>query len=309
MPFANSSEARIAYVAEAAFGTTPATPTFKVLRTTGGGVRTNKTTQTSDELRADRNVSDEGLLGLGAGGSYPIEFSYGTFDDMLESALRGVWATNVLKNGITPKYFTVEETLELGATDSFSRFTGCSVNTFSLAIAARAKVTGSIGLMGQKEALASAIVTGATYTAATTEPILTSSAHVAALSVAGLNPAPKLRTVNLEINNNLRERPVVGSLYSEEFGAARCDVTGTLEAYFESQALYQAVLDHGGGALSLTIGKDANKKYTILCPNIVFLDGAKQIGGNNDDVMVSVPFRAKLDPTEACSIKITRAVA
>ncbi|WP_428031490.1 phage tail tube protein [Ancylobacter sp.] len=309
MPFANSSEARIAYVAEAAFGTTPATPTFKVFRTTGGGVRTNKTTQTSDELRADRNVPDEGLLGLDVSGAYPFEFSYGTFDDMLESALRGTWTTNVLKNGITPKYFTVEETLELGATDSFNRFTGCAVNTFALAIAARAKVTGSVGLMGQKETLASAIIAGATYTAASTEPILTSSAHVAALAVAGLNPAPKLRSVNFEFNNSLRARPVVGGLYSEEFGSGRFDATGTLEAYFETQALYQAVLDHGGGALSATIGKDANKKYTILCPKIIFLDGAKQIGGNNDDVMVSIPFRAVFDATEACSVKITRAVA
>lgn len=306
---ANSSEARIAYVAEATYGTTPATPTFKTFRTTGGGPRTNKTTQTSDELRADRNVPDEGLLGLGVSGAYPIEFSYATFDDMLEAVLRGAWTSNVLKNGVTPKYFTVEETLELGATDSFHRYTGCTVNTFSLAIAARAKVTGSIGLVGQKETLASAIITDATYTAATTEPILTSSAHVAALAVAGLNPVPKVRSLNLEFNNNLRERPVVGSLYTEEFGAGRFDATGTLEAYFESQALYQAVLDHGGGALSFNIGKDANKKYTVLLPKIIFLDGAKQIGGNNDDVMVSIPFRAVLDATEACSVKITRAVA
>lgn len=306
---ANSSEARIAYVAEATYGTTPATPTFKTFRTTGGGPRTNKTTQTSDELRADRNVPDEGLLGLGVGGAYPIEFSYGTFDDMLEAALRGTWTTNVLKNGVTPKYFTVEETLELGATYSFHRYTGCTVNTFSLAIAARAKVTGSIGLVGQKETLASTIVTDATYTAATTEPILTSSAHVAALAVAGLNPVPKVRSLNLEFNNNLRERPVVGSLYTEEFGAGRFDATGTLEAYFESQALYEAVLDHGGGALSFNIGKDTNKKYTVLLPKIIFLDGAKQIGGNNDDVMVSIPFRAVYDATEDCSVKITRAVA
>lgn len=309
MSFANSSETRIAYVTETAFGVTPATPTFKTFRTTGGGPRSNKVTQTSDELRPDRNVPDEALVGIGVSGAYPIEFSYGTFDDMLESALRGAWATNVLKNGITPKYFTMEETLELGATDSFSRYTGCAVNTFSLSIAAREKVTGSIGLIGQKETLASAIIEDATYAAASAEPILTASAHVAALTVSGAVPAPKVRSLNLEISNNLRERPVVGSLYSEEFGAGRCDVTGTLAAYFESASLYQAVLDHGSAALSLTIGKDANKKYTILLPKIIFGDGARQIGGNSDDVMFSIPFRAVLDPTEACSIKFTRAVA
>ncbi len=64
------------------------------------------------------------------------------------------------------------------------------------------------------------------------------------------------------------------------------------------------MLDHGGGALSFNIGKDANKKYTVLLPKIIFLDGAKQIGGNNDDVMVSILFRAVYDATEACSVKI-----
>ncbi|PZP15675.1 MAG: phage tail protein [Sphingomonas hengshuiensis] len=308
MPFANSSETRIAFVAETAFGVTPATPTFKTLRTTGGGVRTNKQTSISDELRADRNVVDEALIGLGAGGAYPFELSYGTFDDFLASALRGAWATNVLKNGVTPSYLTVEETLELGATDSFSRFTGCSVNTLSLAIPARGKVTGSLGLMAQKETLATTIITGATYTAPSTEPILTSAAHVAALALTGVTPALKLRSLNLEISNNLRERPVIGSMYSEEHGAGRCNVTGTLEAYFEGGGQYQSVLDHASGALAFTIGAATTKKYTVSLPKIILLDGARQIGGNEDDVILSIPYRAVFDATAGCSIQITRAV-
>ncbi|MCS0497863.1 phage tail tube protein [Ancylobacter sp. MQZ15Z-1] len=309
MSFAASSGARIAYVAEATFGTTPATPAFKVFRTTGGGPRTSKTTITSDEIRADRNVPDESMVGMDVAGAYPFEFSYGTFDDMLDGALMGAWASDVLKNGVTPKSFTFEETLELGATDSFSRFSGCMVNTFSLSVSAREKVTGSIGLMGQKEELDTAVIEDATYTAANAEPILSASGNIASLAVASLDPAPKLRSVSFEVNNDLRTRPVVGSLYSEEFGLGRCNVTGTLNAYFGSNALYQAVLDHGGGALSFTIGKDAGKKYTFLFPKIVFLNGERQVGGNSDDVMVNIPFRAVYDAAEACSIKITRAVA
>jgi len=44
MAIANGSGSRIAFVAETAYGTTPATPVFKVLRVTGGGMRTDKTT-------------------------------------------------------------------------------------------------------------------------------------------------------------------------------------------------------------------------------------------------------------------------
>lgn len=309
MAFAASSGARLAYVPEAVFGTTPATPSFKTLRATGGGLRTNKATITSDEIRADRNVPDEAMVGQDVAGSYPFELSYGAHDDLLEAVMQGTWATNVLKNGITPKSFTFEETLELGATDAFSRYSGCMVNTLSLSVRAREKITGSIGVMGQKEVTATTIVTGATYAAPTSEPILAASGSVAGLAVAGLNPVPKIRSVAFEINNNLRTRPVVGSQFSEEFGAGRVDVTGTIEAYFESLALYDLMLAHGGGALSLTIGKDANKKYTFLFPKVIFLNGERPIGSNSDDVMVSIPFRAVYDATEACSLKITRAVA
>lgn len=307
MAFANGSGARVAYVAETAYATTPATPTFKVLRVTGGGMRTDKSTVVSDEIRADRNVAGEGLVGIDASGSYDFELTYGTMDDLLASALQGAWATNVLKNGVTPSYVTFEETLNLGGSSSFSRFTGCSVNSLSLSISAREKVTGTINLMGQKETLATSIVTGATYTAANSEPILTASGHVASLSVAA--GTPKVRSLTLEIANNLRARPVVGSLYSEEPGSGRFEVTGTLQAYFESNALYQSVLDHGGGAISFTVGAATTKKYTISLPNVQFLNGSRVIGGNDQDIMVDIPYRAVYDGTAACSLQITRAVA
>lgn len=307
MPFASGSEVRVAYVAETVFGTTPATPSFKTARVTTGGLRTNKQTGTSDERQADRNVRDEFLLGLGAGGNYAAELSYGTFDDWIEAVLCGTWTTNVLKNGSTRRSFTVEETLELGATDSFSRFTGAVLGGASLSLTAREKASLSFDWLAQKETLATAIVVGATYAAPNTKAIMTASKSVAALDVAG--STAKVRSLTLAIANNLRERPEVGSLYSNEFGIGRCDVTGTIEAYFESNALYQSVLDHGSGALSFTIGDVTAEKYTILLPKIRFGDGERRVGGNNDDVMVSIPYRAILDDTEACSIKITRAVA
>ncbi len=310
MALADHSGTRIAYVPEATFGVTPATPTFKTFRTTrAGGLRSNKTTVTSDEIRADRNVPDEPLVGLDVTGEYPVEMSYGSFDDLLEGLLFGTWATNVLKNGVTRKSFTFEETRELGATDSFSRFPGVMVNSGQFTVNAREKIMATLSMMGVSEALATAIVTGATYTPASAEPIMTASANVASLVVSDIDPAPKVRSLGFTINNNLRTRPAAGSVYSEEFGAGRCDVTGTLEAYFQSNALYQRVLDHGGGALSFVAGAGANKKYRFTFPKIIFLDGTIPSGGNTDDVMVSVPWRAVYDATEGCSVKIERAVA
>ena len=309
MSFASGSEVRVAYVPETAFGLTPATPSFKTARVTSGGLRTNKTTVTSDERQPDRNVRDEILTGLSASGSYNFEFTAETFDDFLAAALRGAWTADVLKNGILAPTFTIEETLELGATDSFSRFTGAAINTLSLSVTAQEKVTGSMAFMGQKETLATAIVTGATYAPPNANSIANASTGVAALTVGAIAPAPRVKALTFEISNGLRMRPEVGTPFTNEFGADRCNITGTLNCYFQSNDLYQAVLNHETAALSFTLGQEANKRYAILLPRIRLGDGERAVGGNNDDVMVNIPFRAILDPTEACSLKITRNVA
>lgn len=309
MPLASGSGRRAAFVVESTWGTTPSNPVFQVMRLTNGSMRTNKTTATSDEIRADRNVIDEILLGLDSQGNYDIEFSYGSYDAILESAMFGAWSTNVLKNGITPKQFTFEETRELGVTDSFSRFTGCRVGTFSLNLASRQKVTGAFQVMGRAEALATAIVSGATYTAATTTPILSASAHVADLSIFGMTVAPKLRSLTLEVNDGLRIRPVVGDLYSLEHGEGRCEVTGTMEAYFENNTLYQKVLDHAAGALEFTIGAATGEKYTFEMPNVKVGNGEVRPAGNDEDIIVAMPFRALYNSGISATLQITRAVA
>lgn len=309
MAFASGSGVRVAAVAETTFGTTPATPVFQTLRVTNGGLRTQKATGTSNERQPDRNVRDEFELGQDVVGSYDFELTYGSFDDFFAAVLCSDWDDDELKNGLVPKFFTFEETYELGATDTFRRFSGCRVNTLSLNIGARAAITGSMAVMGRQEAVSEAIVAGATYEAPLTTPVATASANVASLLVSGVVTPPKVRSLTMEVTNGVRVRPVVGSKFSEEFGEGRFGLTGTLEVYFESKAIYERVLSHGNGSISFVVGNAANEKYRITIPNIKFGDGNITAGGNDDDVMASIPYRGLLDATEGCTLKIERAVA
>lgn len=309
MAFANSSETRISYIAESSFATTPATPSFQNLRVTGGGIRPTKNAAASNELRADRNTADYVMLGLGVTGSLPFELSYGTFDDFLAAALCGAWSTNIVKVGTTKQSFTIEETFELGTTDTFVRYIGVMVNTFSLDISANQIITGSMDLMGSQAATDDAIITGATYAAANSEPIMTASQSFANLDVNPSVSEPTIRRISLTINNNLRARPVVGSLYSAEFGFGQCEVSGQFEAYFENSDQLDAVLSHASGVLDFTLGQDANKHYTFRLAKAFLGDPQIQVGGNNDDVIATIPFRGVYQSGDASSIKITRAVA
>ena len=310
MTIASASKSRVARVAEATFGTTPATPTFLEMRRISGNMRTKKTTVVSDELHLDRNVRGEYQTGQDPDGSYGFELSYGSFDDLLAAALFGAWTNNALINGTTGQSFTFEETIDTGGgTYAYSRFAGCAVSSLALTIAARAGVKGTLAIMGQAETLDSAILTGATYTAPPTTRIMTADQVVGSLTVPGLPSAPKVKQLSLTVGNNLRVRPWIGSLYSLEFGVGEIDVTGTADVYFESNALYAQVLAHGTGSISSTIGSTTTQKYTIAVPVAQFLDGARTLAGKNDDVMVSIPFRGVLDAVSGGSISIARGVA
>ena len=309
MTIASGSGRQVAYIAESTYGVTPATPTFKVARITGNALRSTKATVVSSEIRSDRNVPDEQMVGLDVTGGYNFEASYGTLDDLIEAALCGTWSGNVVKNGTTQRSFTFEERLDLnGGNFSFSRFTGVAVNTLSLAINARGLITGSIDCMGQKETLDTAIVTGATYTAANTKPVMSASGSIGSLTLAGGTTA-KVMQMSLQINNNMRNRPLVGSLYTDSLGYGKCDVTGSVQIYFEDNMIYQQALSHGGGAMGFLAGVSANEKYLFSMPNCVFLNPERAPGGNTDDVMITLPFRARFDSGLGAEVSVTRAVA
>src|ERR1700687_4204769 len=87
----SSSRSKTGYVAETTAGTTPATPAIKNLRVTSSKIAYTPSRVTSNEIRADRQVSDQILTKLAAGGNIDFELSFSAMDDMIQAALQGLW--------------------------------------------------------------------------------------------------------------------------------------------------------------------------------------------------------------------------
>jgi hypothetical protein len=313
MSFADASGTRLAFVAESTENTIPASPSWQNLRFTSESLNYNKQTVSSEEIRADRNVSDMIDVGFGVGGEIGFELSYGTLDSLLESLLFSTWSTNVLKNGITPKSFAFEKTFETGATDQFMRFSGCQMASMSLAIAARERITGTLSVLGMGHSKAAAALSGATYTDGNTNAIMAASGDVGSLSLSGVSPNPTLMSVNLNIENNLREQIAIGNRGPVGIGAGRCVITGSLEAYFEDLTLYNAFYGHDDVGISMNLGSVSGSKYTINLPKTKLTAGTINAEGNDQDVMASFDFQAIYDssgsPAFGASMSITRAVS
>lgn len=301
----NSSQTRLASIAEVTYGTTPATPTFLIQRFTSESLNKGVENIVSNEIRADRNVSDLIQVGSNAGGNVDFELSYGSFDAWLESLMFSTWSSNVLKNGNTQKSFTLEKTFEAGATDQYHRFQGAIANTLSLRMEAKQIVTGSFGFLCKSASVAEAAIAGSGYTAANTNPVINAASNFASLAITGVT-APELTALNINITNNLRLQQVIGSVDNRGVGTGRFEVTGDLMAYFENAELYNLFLNATATDLTFQLGGASSLKYQFDLGTIKFETGEIVAGGNDQDVMAKMTFRGLYDSSDAATLKITR---
>lgn len=91
--FADSNRARLRFLKEDdnAWGTTPSTGRTREMRYTGSTINANKETAVSEEIRADRMVSDYIETGARSAGEINIEYSAGSHDDLMEAFVYGAW--------------------------------------------------------------------------------------------------------------------------------------------------------------------------------------------------------------------------
>lgn len=89
---AESNRASLRYIAEASWGTTPGSGVSKELRYTSSSLVTGKETKTSDEIRADRMVSNIIEVAGTSSGDINTEVSAGSNDDFMQAFLLGAWS-------------------------------------------------------------------------------------------------------------------------------------------------------------------------------------------------------------------------
>lgn len=310
MTVANGSQVRLADISEATPGTIPATPAWQVMRYVSSDVGPNKQTNTPDEVRGDRNVASIVDVGRAVSGSINTFLSYGTFDTWLERLLCASWATNVLKNGVADKTGALEWTYSAGAVTPYVRAVGCRWNTLDLSLQTRQPISANWGVMGlDVPTPTTAIVTGATYLAATTSSVLNAALNVGALSVTGITSAPKLQSLSINVNNNISQNDILGQYAAYSHSLGNFAVTGRMTALFEDLDTFNAILSHSDIGLSVTMGAAANNKYKIDLPKVKLLGGAPGNRGNGQPVVMDVPWQAYFDATSGATMTITRAVA
>ncbi|MFP1634086.1 phage tail tube protein [Zhengella sp. ZM62] len=302
MAQSHGSRHAISYVAESTFGTTPGSPTMLELRNTGTTLAVRKDNYVSEEIRSDRQIVDLRHGVKRADGEINFELSYGAFDDWLEAALFSTWSTNVLKAGTTSKSFTVERLF----TDisEYQPFTGVMVNTMTLDIQPNAMVTGSFGVIGTGAMTPASSSLGSPTAAATNPPF---DGFTGSITEGG--SAANITSLSLELNNNLQPTYVIGSDTAPQIIYGQSVLTGTVEAWFETEALLNKFLNETESAIVLTLEGASGGDLEIDIPRIKYTTGDLNVQSANDGILVSLGFQAMRSSSDASNIVITRTPA
>ena len=381
----DSSQVALAGIAEATWGTTPASA-LTAIRYTTESLAHRRQTERSDEVRSDRQVTDIFPVGSNADGGYDFEMSYGSHDLYYEGIFSGDFTAPVaigpittidaavgdnsfndsgsgfgtalvpgqwiqvqgfatganngyfeivsattakiivtggtliteavgpsvsieastLTNGITKKHITIEKNFV--DKTQFYAFQGCRMNTLTLNIASRSKVTGSFGIIGKHGLLAQATAGSGAYTAANTNKVLTASANVGKLLEGGavLGTGVFVQTLEANLSSNLRVVDGVGQEAAVEVGLGRFTVEGTLTALFEDEVLFDKYLNSTESSLSVVLTDADGNTMVLSFPAIVYTNGDVVGSGNDNEVVADLSWEAKMHSTQGVMARLDK---
>lgn len=304
---ADSSQNSLAVIVEATPGITPATPGFKLLRITNENLVANFDSLVSNELRPDATVSDVRRTGIAVSGDINFELHKASiFEDLLAASVRGTWATNVAKGGILTPAFTLERKIIGASATSYLRFVGSRMGGFSLNVVPDEIVTGALKVMGTAHTAAAAIITGATYAAASTSPVM-AGVDVTSLTASGITGVD-YTALTIEVDNNMRIQRKLGTTAARGVGYGRRQITGTLGCFFEDLTAYNAFLTNATPSIVATLS-DGTDTFTITIPKVRITGGEVPTPGNDQDVMLTLNWQAIFDSGLSTDIQIARNVA
>lgn len=300
MALATGAQAEVGMIAEITYGTTPATPELAEVPATGFSPEVVKEGFQSGDLRADRQIADFRHGGKSTNFNVDVEMKHGPYDDLLAGALFGAWAGNVLKASTIRNSFT----LEAAYTDiaQYLAFVGCMVNQFTMSVSTDATVTGSFSMVGKDMTPGGATIdTSGQYTKTTKRSFDSFSGTVD----EGGAGSTIITGVELSLDNGLQPARAIGDSTPQQYFDGRSNLTGTVNAFFESMALLNKFLDETQSSLSFVLTDPDSNTLTFDVPKIVYTGGSPPVSGESG-VVIALPFQAIYDSGEDTAFKITR---
>jgi hypothetical protein len=301
MPFSQGSRSSLSFVTESTFGTTPA-GNFTNLPFSTHSLNLTKDRVAGNDIQADRMPRVDRHGNRQVAGDIVVDLRDGVYDAFLESAMLNAWATNVLKVGVTPKFFSIED--YAADIDQARLFTGMTVSTMGISLAPNQMVTTTFGMVGKDMTIGA---TQKTQTAAAnTAPFDAYSGDIAIGNVGSSSAVAIVTGLDFTLNNSFAPTFVIGDSAAPSLEYGRAEIEGTITAYFEDAALINRFLNETETELEVSVNDPTGTNaYSFLFPRIKINSADVPVDGPTSRI-INMSFVALYDATEASNLVITR---
>lgn len=299
MAFGQGSRSGLSYITESVFGITPVTPSMISLPINTHSIELAKTVINSAEIRPDRQTSVSRHGNRRVQGDIEVDFRADDFDSFLEAACFNTFDSDeVLKVGVTPKFFTIEDRqLDIGY---YRQYRGCTVNTLAMSVKPDEIVKATFGIVG-KSSTAGAVSLDAAPTAdGQNDPF---DAFSGALNEDG-SPVEVVSGIEFQIENGVDPAFVVGSAETPQLQYGRAQITGTITVFYENLDFINKFINETPSSLDFSMD-DGVTTYTFNFPNIKYNGGSMPLQ-NEQSRIITMPFIALLDAVEETNLIISK---
>jgi hypothetical protein len=156
--------------------------------------------------------------------------------------------------------------------------------------------------VGQGASTSQNPIAGATYAAPTsTSPLDSFTGSL----VEGGAVIAVITEMQLNVENGLEPRFVVGSKQSLRPSIGRSKVSGTITAYFEDSLLLDKYINETESSLDFALPDAAGNEYRVFLPRIKYTGGQPDVSGEGP-ITLSMPFVALLHPGVGATMLIER---
>lgn len=301
MAFSQGSRSSLSFVTEATFGTTPA-GSFANLPFSTHSLNLTKDVLTGTDIEADRmpRVNRQGNRQVG--GDIVVDLRDGDYDLILESAMLSAFATNILKVGVVPKFFSIEDFA--ADIDQARLFTGMSVSTMAISLAPNQMVTTTFGMVGKDMTISGDEKTQVAATGA--QPFDAYSGDISIGAVGTPVASAIVTALDFTLNNSYAPTFVIGDDSAPSLEYGRAEVEGTMTAYFEDAALIDRFLNETETAIQVSVDDPTGANaYTFDFPRVKINSADVGVDGPTSR-MVTMSFVALYDSTLETNLQITR---
>jgi hypothetical protein len=314
---------RLAFVRETTPGVTPATPAYLVARITSEGLNYNPTTQLSNELNPDRQVTDVIVSGGSSGGDVSYEISRNPwFEEMMSAVLGNDWDETLadrLEVGPLLKTYTIEKrfTIDGGIPEyDYHRIIEAAVDAMTLTFTPGGPNTGSVTILGGTYSRQDTEIVGSTYGDPGQKPVMIGSeVFPIKITIASVDYTGWcLSALTVNFKNNARAIECLGTVGAAEVVLGRFEAEVTAQIYVQSatKELMDAFLLGQEIAFEFTTADSLGNSYLFQFPRIRVASAQQVAGGTNTDVVLAATMQALVTttgaiPTVESCVVITRA--